>query len=163
MTGKIKYSIICFVFFTGVVFLLGPAHAGSSKDMGGWGIDDAYNKLYDAGGVEKLKAVVEDILEVVPMKGMSPAAALMIKESPEDDPILVHLCPAWYKKPSRIGLRKGDKIRIRGYFTEINGEEVLMAAKVKYNDKEFKVRLTSDGTPFWTMSPAQLQKELSSN
>ena len=32
---------------------------------------------------------------------------------------------------------KGDKIKIRGFFTEINGEEVLMAAKIKFNDKEF--------------------------
>jgi len=36
-----------------------------------------------------------------------------------------------------------------------------MAAKIKRKGKSFKVRLSSDGTPFWTLSPAALQKELS--
>jgi hypothetical protein len=51
---------------------------------------------------------------------------------------------------------------LRGHYAEINGKEVIMAAKLKKKGKTFKVRLTSDGTPFWTMSPARLQKELSS-
>jgi len=35
-----------------------------------------------------------------------------------------------------------------------------MASKVKRgNDFEFKVRLTKDGTPFWTMTPEQLARE----
>jgi hypothetical protein len=35
-----------------------------------------------------------------------------------------------------------------------------MASKVKKGDHyEFKVRLTKDGTPFWTMSPEELARE----
>ena len=35
-----------------------------------------------------------------------------------------------------------------------------MASKVKKGDYfEFKVRLTNDGTPFWTMSPEDLKRE----
>jgi hypothetical protein len=34
-----------------------------------------------------------------------------------------------------------------------------MASKVKKGDSyEFKVRLTKDGTPFWTMSPEELAR-----
>lgn len=136
-------------------------HAGDRKDMGGWGLNDPYNKLYNAADVERIKVVVTEVKEVTPIPGMSPGAALVVKEVGEGEEILVHLCPVWYKKASQIGIRKGEKINLRGYFAEINGEEVIMAAKIKWKGKSFKTRLSSDGTPFWTLSPAALQKELS--
>jgi hypothetical protein len=38
-----------------------------------------------------------------------------------------------------------------------------MASKVKNaDDYEYKVRLTKDGTPFWTMSAKELAKETKS-
>jgi hypothetical protein len=38
-----------------------------------------------------------------------------------------------------------------------------MASKVKQGEHfEFKVRLTKDGTPFWTMSEDELARELAS-
>ena len=153
------------ILFMVCIFLLsffGSIHAEDKKDMGGWGLNDPYNKLYDAGDVEQRKVVVVDVKEIVPLPDMSPGVALVVKEDEEGGEFLVHLCPVWYKTPEKIGIRKGDKISLRGYSAEINGEEVIMAAKIKKKDKTFKVRLTSDGTPFWTMTPAQLQKELSS-
>lgn len=149
--------LVCFFIVSGAASL----QAENKKDMGGWGINDPYNAFYHAEDVEKMKVVVVDVKEVVPMPGMSPGVALIVREGDDGDEMMVHLCPVWYKKASRIGIKKGDKITLRGYFAEINGEEVIMAAKLKKNDKPFKVRLTSDGTPFWTMSPGQLQKELS--
>ncbi|NOX34313.1 MAG: hypothetical protein GXP56_11360 [Deltaproteobacteria bacterium] len=159
-----KQKIFHFIFFVVFAFMIsgaGSIQANDKKDMGGWGANDTYNKFYNAQDVEKIKVVVTDVKEVVPIPGMSPGVALVVKEGKEGDEILVHLCPVWYKKPNRIGIRKGDKISLRGYFTEINGKEVIMAAKIKNKNKSFKVRLTSDGTPFWTLSPARLQKELS--
>jgi len=38
-----------------------------------------------------------------------------------------------------------------------------MAAKIKKGEKAIKVRLTSDGKPFWAMSPEELKKELADN
>ncbi len=160
-----KQSLFLKIFFVMCVALIlpsGVALAGDNKDMGGWGIKTPYNKLYKAEDVEKFKVVVTQIKEIIPLEGMSPATALVVKESEGEDPILVHVCPAWYKKKGRIGIKKGDKITLRGYIAEINDEEVIMAAKIKNRGKVLKVRLTSDGTPFWTLSPAQLQKELSS-
>ena len=147
--------IMC-VFLSSLVFTVSAA---DKRDMKGWGLDDPYNQLYDVDGVEDIKVIVLELKEVVPMPGMSPATAMVIQDG--DEEILVHVCPVWYKKPGRIGVRKGDKIKLRGCFTEIGDQEVIMAAKIKNKGKSFKVRLTSDGTPFWTMSPAQLQKELS--
>lgn len=160
---KKQYTFRWIVFLVCVFIISGvySIQAGDSKNMGGWGINDPYNKLYNAADVERIKVVVTEVKEVIAMPGMSPGVALVVKEGGEGDEILVHLCPVWYKKASQIGIRKEDKIDLRGYFAEINGEEVIMAAKIKRKEKSFKVRLSSDGTPFWTLSPAALQKELS--
>jgi hypothetical protein len=146
---------ICCIFKTSAI-------AGTAeKDMGGWGPDDEYNSFYNADDIEDMKVKVLSLMEVIPLPGMSPGTSLLVKDE-SDDEVEVHVCPAWYKKLNRIGIRKGETIKLRGVYTEINGKYVIMAAKIKGKSKTLKVRLTSDGTPFWTMSPAQLQKELSS-
>jgi hypothetical protein len=57
-------------------------------------------------------------------------------------------------------LRRGDWVKVKGVWADVGDETVFIAAKVrKDNEYVFKVRLTSDGTPFWSMSPEQLAKE----
>ena len=74
--------------------------------------------------------------------------------------ILVHLCPTAFLKQADLGIKPGDRVDIRGCWAEINGKDVLMASKIKKGEKfELKLRLTKDGTPFWTMTPEQLAKE----
>jgi hypothetical protein len=131
------------------------AHADGLK---GWGIADPYNKLYNAKELERFKATVVKVVEVVPMPGMSPGIALEVREGGEI--ITVHLSPAAFLKQADIGIKPGDRVDIRGCWAEINGKDVLMAAKVKKGGNfELKLRLTKDGTPFWTMTPEQLAKE----
>lgn len=156
MEKQYAYGLIFFLVCT---FMISGGHA-RAEDTGGWGLNDPYNTHYDPGDVEQIKASVIDVTEVVPLPGMSPGVALMVKEGDDGDEIMVHLCPTWYKKADRIGIRKGDKISIRGHYAEINGAAVVMAAKIKNKKKSFKVRLTSDGTPFWTLSQDRLKKEL---
>jgi hypothetical protein len=124
----------------------------------GWGIADPYNQLYNAKELERFKATVIKIVEVVPMPGMAPGVALEVQEGGEA--ILVHLCPAAFLKQADLGIKPGDRVDIRGCWAEINGKDVLMASKIKKGEKfELKLRLTKDGTPFWTMTPEQLAKE----
>ena len=133
--------------------------AEEKPDMKGWGIDDPYNKLYDVREFEKVRAYVIRVKEVVPMPGMSPATALDVREGAYEWE--VHLCPTWYRKPSEIRLKKNERIKVKGVWAEINGKDVFMASKVKKDpDTEIiKVRLTKDGTPFWTMTPERLAME----
>jgi len=133
--------------------------ADEKPDMKGWGIDDPYNKLYDVREFEKVRAYVIRVKEVVPMPGMSPATALDVREGAYEWE--VHLCPTWYRKPSEIRLKKNERIKLKGVWAEINGKDVFMASKVKKDpDTEIiKVRLTKDGTPFWTMTPERLAME----
>jgi hypothetical protein len=136
------------------------AQAEEKKDMHGWGIDDPYNKLYDIREYEKIRAWVVRIKEVVPMPGMSPATALDVREGAYT--YEVHLCPTWYREPSEIRLKKNDRIKLKGVWAEIGGKDVFLASKIK-KDPDIdiiKVRLTKDGTPFWTMTPQQLAKEM---
>jgi hypothetical protein len=136
-----------------VVLAAGPA------EKKGWGIDDPYNKLYNPKEFEKIKAKVVRVMEVVPMAGMSPATAMEVREGGKN--IMVHLCPTWFAKPSDTGIKPGDQVTLKGSWADINGKDVFLASKVKKGDfQEFKCRLTKDGTPFWTMTPEQLAREL---
>ena len=156
---KRTYYLMVFVLLS-ICIGLGYVHAEEKRDMQGWGIDDPYNKNYDVREFEKIRAWVIRMKEVVPMPGMSPATALDVMEG--TDVFEVHLCPTWYRKPSEIRLKKGMRIKLKGVWAEINGKDVFMASKIKQdpNIEIIKVRLTKDGTPFWTMPPEQLAMEL---
>jgi hypothetical protein len=149
--------LVSLSFFIGISWV----QAEEQRDMQGWGIDDPYNKLYDVREFEKIRAWVVRVKEVVPMPGMSPATALDVREGAYIYEI--QLCPTWYRKPSEIRLKKNERIKIKGAWAEINGKDIFMASKIKKDpDIEIiKVRLTKDGTPFWTMTPQQLAKEMS--
>ena len=142
-----------------VVFsLLSVTGISFSKDMGGWEKEGAYNKLYKASELDKLKCWVKKVKEVVPMKGMSPGIAL-IADDGDGEEFMVHVGPKWFLGKS-IGIKRGDKLKIRGSWAEIDGEDVFMASKIKKGDFfVLKVRLTKDGTPFWTMTPEELARE----
>ena len=157
---KIRLVGIMLSFTVAVVLGISLAQAEEKKDMQGWGIDDPYNQHYNVKEYEKLRAWVVRVKEAVPMPGMSPATVIEVREG--DEIIEVHICPTWYKKPKDIRVKKGERIKIKGVWAYIDGKDVFMASKIK-KDPDFeivKVRLTSDGTPFWTMTPEQLAKEL---
>ncbi|MGB8426314.1 MAG: hypothetical protein WCD88_11060 [Desulfobacterales bacterium] len=135
------------------------AAADAPKDMSGWEAGSPYNKFYKASELDSFKAEVVKVTEVVPMAGMAPGVALQVKES-ADEVVEVQVCPSWYIDPGNIGLKRGDKIKIRGVWAEINGRDVFLASKIKKGDYfSLKVRLTKDGTPFWTLSSEQLALE----
>lgn len=154
-----------FLFLTTLVLIsvtLGFSYtqAEEKRDMQGWEIDSPYNKLYDVREYEKIRAWVVRVKEVVPMPGMSPATALDVREG--SDVFEVQLCPTWYRKPSEIRLTKNERIKLKGVWAEVNGKDVFMASKIKKDpDIEIlKVRLTKDGTPFWTMTSEQIAMEM---
>jgi hypothetical protein len=141
-----------------VAFYAAVAFAADSAEKKGWGVNDPYNELYNPREFEKLKVKVVKVIEVVPMPGMSPATALEVSEG--SSIILVHLCPVWFAKPADVGVKPGDSVTIKGSWAEISGKDVFLASKVKKGEThEFKVRLTKDGTPFWTMTPEQIAQE----
>jgi hypothetical protein len=141
-------------------FMVANAEDIDPELMKGWEVGSAYNRLYDVREFEKIRCWFLRAKEVVPMPGMSPATVVEVLEGA--DIIEVHLCPTWYRKPSEIMLKKNERIKIKGVWAEIDGKDIFMAAKIK-KDPDFeivKVRLTSDGTPFWTMTPERRAWEM---
>ena len=162
MNRRLKLFINLIVVVTTLaLFGISGADAEEKQDLKGWGINDPYNKYYDVREFEKFKAWVIEFKEEVPMEGMSPASIVVVRDGSER--IDVHVCPTWFAKPRDIGVKKDDRVTIKGVWAEIGGKDVFMASKIKKGDTfEFKVRLTKDGTPFWTMTPEQLAAERAS-
>jgi len=155
-----RLTTIAALVLISVIVNFNYASAEEKRDMQGWEIGSPYNKLYDVREFEKIRAYVIRVKEIIPMPGMSPATALDVREGAYV--YEVHLCPTWYRKPSEIRLKKNERIKIKGVWAEINGKDVFMASKIKKdpNTEIIKVRLTKDGTPFWTMTSEQLAMEL---
>jgi hypothetical protein len=129
--------------------------AEATQAMGGWEKGGAYDKLYKAAEMDRIKGEITDIREAPPLPGMAPGVIVMVREE-KSQPITVHLCPVAYMNGAATTLKKGDKVKIRGAWAEVGGKDVFMAAKVKKGDFfDLKVRLTKDGTPFWSMSPEE--------
>ena len=142
-----------------LLMLPGLPGAQERRDMGGWETDSPYNRLYDASEMDRWKGVVEKTMEVVPLPGMAPGMALLIRDR-GGDLITVHLGPLWFLESENIGFRKGDQVKVKGVWVEIAEQDVFVASKIKKGEHyEYKIRLTKDGTPFWTMTPEQLAME----
>jgi len=139
--------------------LLSTGFAQEKSGLKGWELGSAYNKLYNAAELDSFKGTVEEIREIVPMPGMAPGVAIVVSES-KTDKVLVHLAPSQFIDVRSTGLKRGDRVKVRGVWAEINGKDVFLASKIKKGDYfSLKVRLTKDGTPFWTMTPEQLARE----
>ena len=139
------------------------AASASAKDKDGykgWEKDSPYNKLYDPKERDSMKGNVKKFTTVKPLPGMAPGTAFILVDS-SDETVMVHLCPTAYAKAKETAIKKGDRVKVKGSWVEIDDKDVFIASKVKRGEHfQFKVRLTSDGTPFWSMSPEQLKKEL---
>jgi hypothetical protein len=141
------------------IALLLPGLIYAADDITGWESDSEYNELYDPKERDSIKGDIVKFITVTPMKGMAPGTAFILDEG-GGDKVVVHVCPESYASSRETGLRRGDWVKVKGVWADIGDESVFLAAKIrKDNDYAFKVRLTSDGTPFWTMSPEMLAME----
>ena len=140
-------------------FMVANAGDVDPELMKGWEVGSEYNQHYDVREFEKIRCWFLRAKEVIPMPGMSPATVIEVLEGAEV--IEAHIGPTWYRKPSEIMLKKNERIKIKGVWAEINGKDIFMVSKIKKdpNFEILKVRLTKDGTPFWTMTPEQLAWE----
>ena len=154
-----RTSIALSAFLLIVAFLINASNAADKADMGGWEPGSPYNRLYNASERDSLKGHIVKIEEVVPMDGMAPGVVAHVREA-EDEVVAVHICPVWYISAAGTGLKKGDRVKVKGAWAEINGEDVFLAAKISIEDFfVLKVRLTKDGRPFWSMSEEELARE----
>lgn len=149
---------------TTLLLLLGTAqHLFADDGLKGWELNSEYNSYYNAKELDSFKGKITKFVEITPLPGMAPGTAFYFDEG-DGEEVLVHLCPVAFASPNKTGLKKNELTKLRGSWAVIDGEDVFMASKVKQGEHfSFKVRLTSDGTPFWTMPPEKLAKEMASD
>jgi len=136
------------------------ALAQGKPDLTGWEKGSAYDKFYDAREPDTIKGRVDDIIDITPLPGMAKGLGLLVRDKKDGKVETVHMGPKDFVDLSRIGLRKGDAVKVYGVWATIGDKDVLMATKVKKDDdQELKVRRSKDGMPWWSMSPEELAKE----
>lgn len=159
MNGRLGFRavqvlVLCLIFLTPVV-----SQSQDSPELAGWGRESEYNKLYDVSEFDDFKGVVEEIMDITPLPGMASGLGLKVKDQ-DGDPVEVHLGPKSFVKLDGIGLKVGDKVKVKGVWAAINDKDVFLASKVKKGEYvELKVRRTKDGTPYWTLTPEELARE----
>ena len=123
--------IINQVMFVWAITIIGISiiSCTDERKVNGWGLDDPYNKHYDIKKLEDFRGRVVRIKEVTPMLEMSTGVALDIQEN--GDIIEVQICPTWFARPNEIGVKSGDRIKIRGVRAQINSNNVILASKIK--------------------------------
>ena len=152
--NRLSY-VIAILLFAAFSFSAQVVMAG---DIKGWEINSKYNSYYNYKELDSLKGILTKFKKVTPLPGMLAGTAFILKEGDED--ILVHLCPQSFADAKQTGLRRGVKTKVKGSWAYINNQDVFIASKVKQGEHfQFKVRLTKNGTPFWTMTADELAKE----
>ena len=147
-----------------VLSLVGLAQAGSkaNPDLKGWERGGEYDKLFDPKEADSIKGRVVKIYDIVPSPGMATGLALQIEDKKDKTLEVVHLGPKDFIDLSSLGLKEGDQVKVAGVWAEFDGQDVLLAVKVKKGeDSQLKVRRTKDGFPFWSMTPEERQRETS--
>lgn len=156
---RVSTTSCWYIVFAGIIISLTGAALCSAGDYDGWEAGSEYNSLYDPKELDSIKGDIVKFITVTPLKGMAPGTAFVLDEG-DGEKVVVHVCPEAYATGRETGLRRGDWVKIRGVWADVGDESVFLASKIrKDNEYAFKTRLTSDGTPFWTMSPEQLAKE----
>ena len=102
------------------------------------------------------------IVDIVPMPGMATGIALQIEDKKDKGLETVHLGPKDFVDLASIGLKEGDQVKIAGAWAEMDGQDIMLATKVKKDENvQLKVRRTRDGFPFWNMTPEERTREAS--
>jgi len=160
-----RYISRLFVFFICLVPLQAVSFSpvlAQAKDIKGWEVDSEYNSLYNPKERDSIKGTIVKFVKISPLPGMARGTGFILDEG-GGDKVTIHVCPKSYISERETGLRRGDWVKVKGAWADIGDDTVFIAAKIKKDGGySLKVRLTSDGTPFWTMPPEQLAKELAS-
>lgn len=141
---------------------LAQAGAKANPDLKGWERGGEYDRLFDTKEADAIKGRVVKIYDIVPSPGMATGLALQVEDKKDKTLEVVHLGPKDFIDLSSIGLKEGDQVKVSGVWAEFDGQDVLLAVKVKKGeDSQLKVRRTKDGFPFWSMTPEERQRETS--
>jgi hypothetical protein len=111
-----------------------------------WGMESAYQRMYNPATVETVSGTVENIDKVTPMKGMHSGIHVLLKTDKET--ISVHLGPDWYIERLDTKIEKGDAIEVKGSRVSFSGKPAMIAAEIKKGENVLVLR-DNAGIPAW--------------
>jgi len=146
MKTKIITALLATLLVVSVVSTAFAAPWKGWRGSGGWGMGNAYQRMFNPATVEIVTGEVIAVEKVRPMKGMGTGIHLQLKTGKEY--ISVHLGPSWYIERLDAQIENGDKIEVKGSRVMLAGKPAIIAAEVKKGDALLKLRDDS-GVPAW--------------
>jgi hypothetical protein len=113
----------------------------------GWERGQTYDRQYDPNLEVVVPASVLQVEKFTPSDGMAEGVRVQVKSRGET--LWVHLAPAAWLAAQKFEVGKGDLITVTGSYLKMDGERVIMAAKVERDGKTLRLRDDS-GKPAWT-------------
>jgi sporulation protein YlmC with PRC-barrel domain len=117
-----------------------------SRNAGGWGANDDYNRMFKKDSVQTFKGFVHELGAASPMPGMDEGAQLTIQTDRET--LTVHMGPQWFMERQEYQFNKGEQIEVTGSRVEINGQPVVLATEIKRGKDTLRLR-EKNGRPCW--------------
>lgn len=151
-------SILMVVLF-GAVSPLAAFEKNMNQDIKGWEADSPYNRLYEPDRMETIKGRFLRTVPIRPMADMVEGLGMVV-ELHKGEEATIHVGPAWFAHMLVSGFKKGDPVKAKGCWAELDGKRFFMAAKLREGEVyEVKVRRTRDGRPYWVLTPQELIRE----
>lgn len=113
---------------------------------GGWTSGEGYGRIYDPSTETTVAGTIRAFETMRPERGMSPGLHLVLEVG--DQVLPVHLGPKWYMERQALPLSVGDHITVRGSLVALEGEDVLIAARV-FRDEDVLELRDETGRPYW--------------
>lgn len=135
--------------FAAACMLAATAAAAAPPDpaIAGWDRGQAYDRQYDPSLEVVAPVVVVKVEKFVPREGMAEGVRAQVQFRGET--LWVHLAPAAWLAAQRFELAEGDKVTITGSYLRLDGERVILAAKLERDRKTLRLR-EDNGKPAWS-------------
>jgi hypothetical protein len=136
------------LLFTAAVLLVAATATAAPPDpaLAGWERGQVYDRQYDANLEVVVPAVVVKVEKFTPMEGMAEGVRAQVQARGET--FWVHLAPAAWLAAQGFELGDGQQVVVTGSYLKLDGERVILAAKLERDGKTTRMRDES-GKPMW--------------
>lgn len=114
----------------------------------GWDLNTDYGRMILGKSTDTVSGKVDSVDSFNPAKDASEGVQLLVKTDKGNDPLYVHLGPAWYINHQQNEFNAGDDVTVKGVRINLNGKPAIVAYEVRRGDRVMTLR-HQDGTPMW--------------
>lgn len=121
--------------------------AGKSRpEMGGWGADGAFAKMFDRSKIIFLTGTVEGVKSISPLPGMTDGVSAAL--TTRDGPVELILGPKWFINNQSMIFLRNDMVEARGVKIMLHKKTFFVPARVIKGGCIMELR-NDDGIPVW--------------